>query len=249
VAESPAALAEVSDVIFSCVTAGADVLEVVLDRKRGVVAGLRAGTTVVDCSTVDPAVAGRCAEVLGAMGVGFLDAPISGGDVGARQGTLSIMVGGPREHFDRALPVLEAMGKTITYCGPGGAGYTVKLCNQILGGLHLVAAAEALSLAVAAGIDPDAMLQAVSSGAGGSWILSHLGPKMIAGDDAPGFFVDYQLKDLRLACDLAEKLGLALDGAALARARFAEAGGKGLGRRGTQAVYHVVGGRDNPQEA
>jgi len=239
-ADSPADVARASDVVISCVTGPSDVLEVVLDENRGVIAAVRAGSTVVDCSTVGPSVARRCAQALAARDAGFLDAPVSGGDVGARAGTLSIMVGGDRAHFDRALAVLRAMGKTITYCGGPGAGYTVKLCNQILGGLHVLAAAEALALANAAGIDTDPMLQAVSSGAAGSWILTHLGPKMARGDYAPGFFVDYQLKDLRLASDAAHELGLPLAGAALAETMFRAASAMGHGRDGTQALYEVV---------
>ncbi|HDZ20339.1 hypothetical protein LCGC14_0535890 [marine sediment metagenome] len=240
VADSPAAVAAASDIVCSCVTADADVLSVVLDERTGIIAGAESGTIVVDHSTVSPGVAVQCAEALRAKGVGYLDAPISGGDVGAKAGTLSIMVGGERADFDRALPVLEAMGKTVTYCGKTGAGYTVKLCNQILGGLHLVAAAEAISLAKAAGVDLEAMLQAVCSGAAGSWILSNLGPKMVAGDDKPGFFIDYQLKDLKLATAAADKLDLPLPGAALATQLMKAASAQGHGRDGTQAIFHVI---------
>ncbi|MHC4562142.1 MAG: NAD(P)-dependent oxidoreductase [Planctomycetota bacterium] len=240
VADSPAAAAAAADVVCLCVTADADVLAVVLDQQTGIIAGVKDGVIVVDHSTVSPSVAGQCAEALKAKGAGFLDAPISGGDVGAKAGTLSIMVGGERADFDKALPVLEAMGKTITYCGLSGAGYTVKLCNQILGGAHLVAAAEAILVAKAAGIDLDAMLQAVSSGAAGSWILSNLGPKMAAGDDAPGFFVDYQLKDLKLALTAADELKLDLPSATLSTELFKSASALGHGRDGTQAVFHVL---------
>ena len=148
VADSPAAVAEASDIVLACVSDTPDVLEVMLDEARGVLAGAHEGMIAVDHSTVAPSVGPQCAQALGARGAGYLDAPISGGDVGARNATLSIMVGGRREDFDRALPVLQAMGKTVTYCGPSGCGYTVKLCNQVLGALHVLAAAEAISLAV-----------------------------------------------------------------------------------------------------
>ena len=240
VADSPAAAAKDADIVCLCVTADADVLEVVLDEQAGIIAGVRQGAIVVDHSTVSPSVARRCADALGERGVGFLDAPVSGGDMGAKAGTLSIMVGGKRDDFDRALPVLEAMGKTVTYCGDSGAGYTVKLCNQILGGMHLVAAAEALALAGAAGIDRQAMLAAVSSGAAGSWILGNLGPKMARGDDEPGFFIDYQLKDLKLAEQAADELSLPLPGTALAKTLMQAASAQGYGKCGTQAVYHVI---------
>lgn len=240
VADSPASVAAETDVVCSCVTASQDVLEVVLDEQTGIIAGVGAGATVVDFSTVAPRVARACSEQLGQKGAGFLDAPISGGDVGAREGTLSIMVGGEKEHFERALPVLETMGKTVTHCGPSGAGYVVKLCNQILGGLHLIAAAEAMTLAKQAGLDPEPMLKAVSSGAAGSWMLTNLAPKMVAGDDEPGFFVDYQLKDLRLADEAADEFGVSLPGASLAKALFQAASRQGFGRCGTQAIRHVL---------
>ncbi|MHC4294071.1 MAG: NAD(P)-dependent oxidoreductase [Planctomycetota bacterium] len=241
VAGSPAEVAAASDIVLVCVTASDDVLSVILDEQSGVIAGVRDGATVIDHSTVAPSVAEKCANALAAKGAGFLDAPISGGDIGAQKGTLSIMVGGEKDHFDRALPVLGVMGKTVTHCGGSGAGYIVKLCNQICGGLHLIAAAEALGLAKAAGVDPVAMLQAISSGAAGSWMLTNLAPKMVSGDYAPGFFVDYQLKDLRLACQAAEKLNLGLPGAILAEKLFTAASGKGHGRDGTQAIYEVAG--------
>lgn len=240
VAGSPAAVAKVSDVVVTCVTDTPDVLEVMLGEPDGIAAGVRDGAIVIDCSTVAPSAAQQCAEALSQRGAAFLDAPVSGGDVGAKAGTLSIMVGGPKDAFDRALPVLSAMGKTVTHCGRSGAGYTVKLCNQILGGLHLLAAAEALSLAVASGIDPDAMLQAVSSGAAGSWMLSNLAPKMAGGDWRAGFFVDYQLKDLHLAAQAAHRLSLPLPGAALAETMFRAASAQGFGREGTQSLYKTV---------
>jgi len=240
VADSPAAVAEASDIVLACVSDTPDVLEVMLDESQGVIAGAREGMIAVDHSTVAPRVGPQCAEALGAKGAGYLDAPISGGDVGAGNATLSIMVGGRREDFDRALPVLQAMGKTVTHCGPSGCGYTVKLCNQILGALHVLAAAEAISLADAAGVDLKAMLQAVTSGAARSWILANLGPKMIAGDYSPGFFVDYQLKDLHIAADAAHGLNLPLPGASLVEVMFRAASAQGLGKAGTQALYQAI---------
>ena len=240
IADSPADVARVSDVVLICVTASADVLSVVLDESSGVIAGVAPGATVIDHSTVAPKVATQCSEALASKGATFLDAPISGGDVGARNGTLSIMVGGDRARFDECLPILQAMGKTITWCGESGAGYTVKLCNQICGAMHLIAAAEAIQLADKANIDPKAMLKAISSGAAGSWMLDHLAPKMIAGDFKPGFFVDYQLKDLRLAVSLAGELAIELPGASLAAKLFETASQQGHGTDGTQAIYDVV---------
>jgi len=240
VADSPAAVAAASDVVCTCVTADDDVRQVVLDETAGIIAGAHDGLIAVDHSTVSPGVAVECAEALKGKGAGFLDAPISGGDVGAKAGTLSIMVGGEKADFDTALPVLDAMGGTVTYCGRSGAGYTVKLCNQILGALHLIAAAEAISLARAADVDVAAMLQAVSSGAAGSWMLSNLAPKMAEGDFAPGFFIDYQLKDLKLAMAASDGLGLPLPGAALATQLMKSASALGHGRDGTQAIIAAL---------
>jgi len=242
VAASPAEVARTSDIVVSCVTDTPDVLEVVLDPARGIVAGSHPGLIAIDCSTVAPTVACRCAEALQVRSTAFLDAPVSGGDVGAKNATLSIMVGGDRESFDRAMPVFLAMGKTVTYCGDSGAGYLVKLCNQVLGALHLVAASEALVLAQAAGVDPQTMLKAVSGGAASSWALQNLAPKMVMGDDRPGFFVDYQLKDLKIAHEAAHALGVPMPGASLAETLFRAASAQGHGRDGTQAVYHVIRG-------
>ena len=242
VAGSPAEAAAESDIVICCVSDSPDVYQVVLAEETGIIAGVRKGAIVVDCSTAAPEVADRCSKELGTKGVGFLDAPVSGGDAGAKAGTLSIMVGGGQEDFDRALPVLETMGKTIVLCGASGAGYIVKLCNQILVSMNCLAVAEALSFAQETGIDTKAMLQAVSGGAAGSWQLSNLGPKMIGGDYAPGFFIDYLLKDLCIAHGAAHNLKVSLPGTALAETLFRAASSQGFGREGTQALYKVVRG-------
>jgi len=249
VADSPAAVAATADIALVCVTASADVLEVVLDERRGVIAGVADGAVVADHSTVAPSVATRCAEALAAKGAGFLDAPVSGGDVGAQAGTLSIMVGGETAHFDRARPVLQAMGKTVTHCGPTGAGYVVKLCNQILVSMNCLGVAEALAFARACGVDPGPMLQAVSGGAAGSWQLANLGPKMVAGDYAPGFMVDYLLKDLGMAHDAAGAANVAMPGVSVAEVMFRAASALGYGREGTQAVQRAVQALGKPPES
>lgn len=242
VAKSPGQAAEQSDIVICCVSDTPDVYQVILDEKTGIISGVRQGAIVVDCSTVAPEAAVRCGEELGKKGASFLDAPVSGGDTGAKAGRLSIMVGGTKKDFDRARPVLEAMGKTIVHCGANGAGYIVKLCNQILVSMNCLATAEALSFAQAAGIDTKAMLQAVSGGAAGSWQLSNLGPKMAADDYAPGFFVDYLLKDLRITHGAACDLKVPLPGTALAESLFRAGSSYGFGREGTQALYKVVKG-------
>src|SRR5206468_6746235 len=157
---------------------------------------------------------------LAERGTQLLDAPVSGGDVGARNATLAIMVGGDRDAFNRVLPLLQTLGKTITHCGPSGSGQLTKLVNQILVSVTNLAVSEALTLAIAGGLDPKKTIDAVASGAAGSWQLSNLGPKMIAGDFRPGFMVDLQLKDLRLVQEAAKDAGVDLAAARLVTERF-----------------------------
>ena len=248
VAASPAQVAADSDIVISCVSDSPDVYQVVLDEKSGMIAGANQGSIVVDCSTAAPEVAATCSRQLSNKGVGFLDAPISGGDIGAKAGTLTIMVGGKKDDFDAALRVLETMGKTIVRCGPSGSGYVVKLCNQILVSMNLLATAEAVAFAKAARIDLNAMLQAVANGAAGSWQLSNLGPKMVADDYAPGFFVDYLLKDLRMAHGAACDLKVPLPGMAVTESLFRAASSHGFGREGTQAIYKVLTALQNSSQ-
>lgn len=240
VAGSPAEVAAASDVTFTCVTASADVEAVVLGS-GGVAEGARPGSIYVDCSTVAPATARRLHAALAARDVEALDAPVSGGDVGARAGTLAVMVGGERETFERALPVLRAVGKTVVHVGPPGAGQVVKLCNQVAGGLNLLAMAEAISLCRRSGVDPARMLEVVSAGAASSWMLQHLGPRAVAGDFAPGFMVDLMQKDLGLVLEEAHATHTPLPGSALVRQLFEMLQARGRGREGTQAIVEALG--------
>lgn len=238
-ADSPAAVAAASEVTFSCVTNSADVEEVALGP-GGVIEGAEAGSVYVDCSTIAPEMARKVAAALAKRDVAMLDAPVSGGDVGAQAGTLAIMVGGDPATFERCLPVLQAMGKTIVHVGPNGAGQVVKLCNQIAGGLNLLAAAEAIGLARKAGVDPDKMLQVVSAGAAGSWMLSNLAPRAVRGDYAPGFMVDLMQKDLRLVLDEANGTHTPLPGTALVSQLFQSIQAEGRGADGTQALVDAI---------
>jgi 3-hydroxyisobutyrate dehydrogenase len=238
-AESPARVAAASEVTFSCVTNSGDVEEVALGP-GGVIEGAKAGSTYVDCSTISPETARKVAHTLARKGIDMLDAPVSGGDVGAKAGTLAIMVGGAPAVFARCLPILEAMGKTIVHVGPSGAGQVVKLCNQIAGGLNLLAAAEAISLARRAGVDPAKMLEVVSAGAAGSWMLTNLAPRAINGDYAPGFMVDLMQKDLRLVLDAANESHTPLPGTALVSQLFQSIQAEGRGTDGTQAIVDAL---------
>jgi 3-hydroxyisobutyrate dehydrogenase len=239
VAGSPAEVAAASEVTFTCVTASADVEAVVLGP-GGVIEGAAPGSIVVDCSTIAPATARKVHGRLAERGVAMLDAPVSGGDVGAKAGTLAIMVGGDAETFERALPVLRAIGKTIVHVGPPGAGQVVKLCNQVAGGLNLLAMAEAISLCRRSGVDPAKMLEVVSAGAAGSWMLQHLGPRAVAGDFAPGFMVDLMQKDLGLVLEAAHETHTPLPGSALVRQLFEMLQARGRGREGTQAIVEAL---------
>ncbi len=170
----------------------------------------------------------------------MLDAPVSGGDVGAKAGTLAIMAGGDPATFERALPVLQAMGKTIVHVGPNGSGQVVKLCNQIAGGLHLLAMSEAIALARRAGVEPEKMLEVVSAGAAGSWMLSYLAPRAVRGDFAPGFTVDLMQKDLRLVLEAADATNTPLPGTALITQLLRILQAQGRGSDGTQALVDAV---------
>ena len=238
-AESPAAVAAASQVTISCVTSSPDVEAIALGP-AGIAEGASPGSVFIDCSTIAPETARRVAAALVDRGIAALDAPVSGGDAGAIAGTLAIMVGGEHETFERCLPVLQAMGKTIVHVGPPGAGQSVKLCNQVAGALNLLAMAEAISLARAAGIDPAKMLEVVSAGAAGSWMLANLAPRAIRGDYAPGFMVDLMQKDLRLVLEEAARGHTPLPGTALVSQLFHVIQAQGRGNDGTQAIVAAV---------
>lgn len=238
-ADSPADVAAASEVTLSCVTNSGDVEEVALGP-GGVIEGAKPGSAYIDCSTIAPETARKVAAALAKRSVAMLDAPVSGGDIGAQAGTLAIMVGGEEETFERCLPVLQAMGKTIVHVGPSGAGQVVKLCNQIAGALNLLAAAEAIGLARRAGVDPNRMLEVVSAGAAGSWMLSNLAPRAVRGDYAPGFMVDLMQKDLRLVLDAANETHTPLPGTALVSQLFQSIQAEGRGTDGTQALVDAI---------
>lgn len=238
-ADTPADLASRADVVVTNVPDSPDV-EAVLLGEHGAIEGLRPGMLVIDHSTISPHVTRRIAARLGDLGVAFLDAPVSGGQWGAQEGRLSIMVGGDEAALARARPLLEVVGTSITHCGPVGTGQATKLCNQILCAGHLLAACEAIVFARKNGLNVERMLQAVRGGAAGSWVLEHLAPRMLRGDFAPGFFVDWQQKDLRLVMQAARQVGAALPGTALAQELLASNQAHGEGREGTQALIKVL---------
>jgi 3-hydroxyisobutyrate dehydrogenase len=238
-AASPAEVTAVSDIVIICVSDTPDVEAVVLGE-NGILSGARPGTLVVDCSTISPQTTRQLAAELAKQQVHLLDAPISGGSEGAANGTLSIMVGGDADQFERALPVLQAMGRTITHVGPTGAGQTVKLVNQILVVGTMLAVGEALLFADAGGLDLEKTLAAVSQGAAGSWMLSNRGPQVIERDWRPGFTIDLQQKDLRLVLEAADQLGVPLLGTGLVFQLYRTLQQQGLGDEGNHALVKAL---------
>ncbi len=237
--ESPAQVAEASEVVFSMVGYPEDVRQVVLGDD-GLLAGARPGAVLVDMTTSEPSLAVEIAERAAAHGVQALDAPVSGGDTGARNATLSIMVGGPREVFDAQHELFEAMGQTIVWQGGPGAGQHAKMVNQILVAGTMVAMSEALLYAYRVGLDVTAVLASVTSGAAGSWTLSNLAPRVVAGDFTPGFAVDHLVKDMGIALEEARRARLALPGLALANQLYVALQAQRRGRDGTQALVYAL---------
>ena len=238
-AESPAALAGQCNIIITCVSDTPDVEAVILGPD-GAVQGIRPGSLVIDCSTISPIATRELAGRLSKRGAHMLDAPVSGGSEGAAAGTLSIMVGGEPEQMERAMPVLQAMGRTITHVGSQGAGQLAKLVNQILVVVTMQGVTEALLLAQAGGLDLERTLGAVSGGAAGSWMLSNRGPQVIRRDWRPGFTVDLQQKDLRLVLETADRLGIPLPATALVFQYYRALQSAGLGGEGNHALAKAL---------
>ena len=198
-----------SDIIITMVPDSPHV-ETVITGPAGIIEGIKEGSVVVDMSTIDPETGKKMAELLASKGVNFIDAPVTGGVGGAEAGTLSILVGGNAEVFERALPVLNVLGGDVSHMGPVGSGHTTKIANQLIGVATLAGMAEAFVLAKKSGLDMQTFFDAVKNGAGRSWALETLGPKILAGDFEPGFMVKHMQKDLRLANQLAEDTGTSL---------------------------------------
>jgi 3-hydroxyisobutyrate dehydrogenase len=239
VAASPREVAANSRMIITMVSDSPDVQEVVAGPE-GVLDGIRPGSVVMDMSTISPQVERDLDRQLQEKGCALVDAPVSGGDVGAQNATLAIMAGGDREAFDRAVPIFETMGKTITYCGPVGSGQLTKLCNQILVAVTLMGVSEALIFAGKNGLDQRVMVEAVKGGAAGSWQLSNLAPRVVDRDFAPGFMVDLIQKDLRLVMESGAAAQAALPATSLVNQLFRTSQARGEGLEGTQALVKVL---------
>lgn len=234
-AAGPREVAQASDVVFSIVGFPADVRQVILGE-NGALAGCQSGNVLVDMTTSDPSLAIEIAEAAAAKGVHSVDAPVSGGDVGAREARLSIMIGGENEVVGALQPCWEAMGKTIVHQGGPGAGQHTKMVNQTLIATGMIGVCEALLYAHMAGLDLPRVMESVASGAAGSWSLSNLGPRIIDGNFDPGFFVEHFIKDMGIALAEAKKMRLSLPGLALAHQLYIALQAQGHGRDGTHAL-------------
>ncbi len=239
IAASPVEVASQVDVVFTNLPDSPDVEQVAIGP-GGIVEGAHAGLIYVDNSTIKPASARRIADVLGEKGVLCLDAPVSGGDIGAKQGTLAIMVGGPAEALEQVRPIFEAMGKTITHVGEAGAGQIAKAANQIMVAAQMVAMGELLIFARKAGADPEKVIQAIRGGAAQCWTLDVKPPRLFQGNRAPGFKVYMQAKDMGIVLDTARQYEIPLPAAALHTQLFNAMLAMGLGELDNSAVIGVI---------
>jgi 3-hydroxyisobutyrate dehydrogenase len=235
-AHSPKAVAEASDVIFAIVGYPADVQSVFLGPD-GVLAGCKPGNIVVDMTTSEPKLAVEIARAAAELDVHSIDAPVSGGDVGAREARLSIMIGGDKQAVEALEPCWQAMGKTIVHQGGPGAGQHTKMVNQVLIASGMIGVCEGLLYAYKAGLDLETVMQSVASGAAGSWSLSNLGTRIIAGNFDPGFFVEHFIKDMGIALEESKRMGLCMPGLALAHQLYLALKAQGHARDGTHALH------------
>ncbi|QCR31624.1 NAD(P)-dependent oxidoreductase [Lysinibacillus sp. SGAir0095] len=239
-AETPNEAAKENDIIFTMVGFPSDVEEVYIGE-NGILQSAKQGAVVVDLTTSEPTLAMKIFDLAKQKGISSIDAPVSGGDVGAKNGTLSIMVGGEKTVFDDLLPILQIFGENIVYQGEAGSGQHTKMCNQLLIATNMIGVCESISYALNAGLDIEKVLQSISAGAAGSWSLSNLGPRMIKGDLEPGFYLKHFLKDMKIAIEEAEKMNLNLPGVKLSIDLYNTLLEKGYGDKGTQSLikYYI----------
>lgn len=235
-ANSPMDVAQKANVIFTIVGYPKDVEETYFGT-NGIIPNGNPNTYVVDMTTSTPTLAAKIYEEAKKNGMFAVDAPVSGGDVGAREATLSIMVGGDREVFDKIEPLFRLLGTNIVYQGKAGSGQHTKMCNQIAIASNMIGVSEAIVYAEKAGLNPNNVLKSITSGAAGSWSLSNLAPRMIEGDFEPGFYIKHFIKDMRIALEEAEKMGMETPGLALAKKMYDLLAVKGEENSGTHAIY------------
>lgn len=244
-ADSPKAVADQSDVIFSIVGFPPDVREVYLG-KTGILSGAKSGCVVVDMTTTEPSLAKEIYAAAGAKGVHAVDAPVSGGDVGARNAALSIMVGGDKEVVEAIRPLFESMGKTIVHQGGAGSGQHAKMCNQIVIAGTMIGVCESLLYGYKAGLDLETMLSSISGGAAACWSLNNLAPRILKRNFDPGFFVEHFIKDMGIALDEAKRMGLSLPGLALVHQLYLAVQAQGHGKCGTHALMLALENMSKP---
>jgi 3-hydroxyisobutyrate dehydrogenase len=237
-ADSPAEAADSADFTISMVGYPEDVEQTHLGE-QGTLQAAKLPRVIIDMTTSRPRLAMKIHAEAKTRGVGSLDAPVSGGDIGARNATLSIMVGGEQAHFDEALPILQAMGKNIVLQGGPGAGQHTKMVNQILVAASMLGTCEGLLYAQRAGLDPLKVIESVGAGAAGGWTINNLGPRIVRRDFEPGFYIEHFIKDLGIALEEAERMSLSLPGLTLAKLLYENARSLGLDRKGTQALMLV----------
>ncbi|ATX83873.1 oxidoreductase [Bacillus velezensis] len=231
-------LSEKADIIITMVGYPSDVEEIYLGE-NGILRHAKEGTFVIDMTTSKPSLAKKIAEQAKEKSIHALDAPVSGGDIGARNGTLAIMAGGEKEAFEACLPLFSVMGENIQYQGPAGSGQHTKMCNQIAIAAGMVGVAEAMAYAEKSGLNPEQVLKSITTGAAGSWSLSNLAPRMLKGDFAPGFYVKHFIKDMGIALEEAELMGEEMPGLALAKSLYDKLSAQGEENSGTQSIYKL----------
>ncbi|KUP42843.1 NAD(P)-dependent oxidoreductase [Bacillus velezensis] len=231
-------LSEKADIIITMVGYPSDVEDIYLGE-NGILRHAKEGTFVIDMTTSKPSLAKKIAEKAKEKSIHALDAPVSGGDIGARNGTLAIMVGGEKEAFEACLPLFSVMGENIQYQGPAGSGQHTKMCNQIAIAAGMVGVAEAMAYAEKSGLNPEQVLKSITTGAAGSWSLSNLAPRMLKGDFAPGFYVKHFIKDMGIALEEAELMGEEMPGLALAKSLYDKLSAQGEENSGTQSIYKL----------
>lgn len=239
--DSPSTLARACDIVITMLGYPQDV-EQVYTGEDGLIPHAKSGAYLIDMTTSSPLLARRLAEQAKEKGIGVLDAPVSGGDVGAKNAKLSIMVGGEKEDYETVLPVLEIMGSNIVYQGTAGAGQNTKMCNQIAIASNMMGVTEAIVYAEKAGLDPRTVLKSIETGAAGSFSLSNLVPRMLDGDFEPGFYVKHFIKDMGIALESAAEMQLDLPGLKLAESLYRKLADAGYEDKGTQALYKLWAG-------
>ncbi|MCY9463885.1 NAD(P)-dependent oxidoreductase [Bacillus velezensis] len=231
-------LSEKADIIITMVGYPSDVEEIYLGE-NGILRHAKEGAFVIDMTTSKPSLAKKIAEKAKEKSIHALDAPVSGGDIGARNGTLAIMAGGEKEAFEACLPLFSVMGENIQYQGLAGSGQHTKMCNQIAIAAGMVGVAEAMAYAEKSGLNPEQVLKSITTGAAGSWSLSNLAPRMLKGDFAPGFYVKHFIKDMGIALEEAELMGEEMPGLALAKSLYDKLSAQGEENSGTQSIYKL----------